>query len=68
MTVIATLINRSPDGVTVYEYRDRLIPIVQSVLIPTPEYRQDHPYVADDIAAGNVVWKPKDNWAKLKAA
>lgn len=68
VVVIAALINRSPDGVIVYEYKDRRIPIIQSVLIPTSEYRQDDQYVADDVANGNVVWKPKDNWSQLKAA
>ncbi|OGY89420.1 MAG: hypothetical protein A3B30_01650 [Candidatus Komeilibacteria bacterium RIFCSPLOWO2_01_FULL_52_15] len=32
------------------------------VHLPTQQYRQDDPEVAADIAAGNVVWKPKDEW------
>ncbi|GEM_PF-579746 len=49
-------------------------PIIALEHIPTVQYRQDNPAVAEDIAAGNVVWKPKPfrNWlpliAKMKAA
>lgn len=68
VVVILCLINRSPDGVIEYGYGDRKIPIFQSVLVPTSEYRQDDPYVADDVAAGRVVWKPKNNWDELIAA
>lgn len=32
-----------------------------------PQYKQDDPYVADDIKTGNVVWKPKIEWGKLTA-
>lgn len=44
------------------------IPIISLVDIPIPEYRQGDPEVSDDIARGNVVWKPKDRWSELEAA
>ncbi len=65
VTVIICMINRSPEGLTIWNHEGRPIPIVQAVLIPTPEYRQDDPYVAADVEAGNVVWKPKNNWDDL---
>lgn len=65
VVLIICMINRSPNGLTFLKYESRKIPIIQAVLIPTPEYRQDDPYVAADVAAGNVVWKPKDNWNEL---
>ena len=41
---------------------------VYSILhVPTEQYRQDDPAVAADIAAGNVSWKPKDEWAAVFA-
>lgn len=33
-----------------------------------PEYKQDDPYVAKDIAAGNISLKPKHDWPRLRAA
>lgn len=41
------------------------MPVHALLHIPTAQYRQDDPFVADDIAEGNVVWKPKDEWVKL---
>lgn len=66
---IACVINRS------YPFRDSLeisgrasIPIVGVINRSTPQYRQDDPLVAEAIAAGNVVWKPKYAWNQMKAA
>lgn len=42
-----------------------VIPVVRKII---PQYRQDDPQVIADIAAGNVVWKPKNEWAKLAQA
>ncbi|TAN58580.1 hypothetical protein EPN15_00535 [Patescibacteria group bacterium] len=42
------------------------IPVISLVRMPIPEYKQDDPVVARDIAAGNVIWKPKDEWDRLK--
>jgi len=44
------------------------IPVASLVRLPILEYRQDDPAVSDDVARGNVIWKPKDNWAPLMAA
>lgn len=42
--------------------------IVASINKSYPEYRQDDPDVAADVAAGNVEWQVKKNWARLRAA
>ncbi len=64
IVAIACFLNRSqeeyyttPDG--------QKIPIFRVLHIPTLQYKQDDPYVADDIASGNIIWKPKDEWEKL---
>ena len=44
------------------------IPIFGVINRSTPQYRQDDPMVADAVAAGNVVWKPKYAWDQMKAA
>lgn len=41
------------------------LPVVTVLNIPTPQYRQDDPFVSDSIARGYVIWKPKDQWEKL---
>lgn len=64
---IACLANRSMvvrgdyEGIPIFTLLDKAI----------PQYEQDDPAVADDIAARNVVWKPKGvngEWARLMAA
>jgi orotate phosphoribosyltransferase len=76
VVAIACAINRS------YPFRDsfeiepgenninpgRTIPIIGVIERSTPQYRQDDPLVAEAIAAGNVVWKPKYAWDQMKAA
>lgn len=42
------------------------IPVFSPAFLPTQQYQQDDPAVAKDIAAGNVLWKPKDEWAKVR--
>lgn len=44
------------------------IPIIGVIERETPQYRQDDPVVAEAITEGNIVWKPKYEWPKLKAA
>lgn len=44
------------------------LPVVSIVRKRIPEYEQGDPYVAEDILAGNVVWKPKNEWARLALA
>ena len=46
----------------------RQIPIISLVRKPIPEYTQTDPAVAEDIAAGNVIWKPKDQLDELLKA
>lgn len=69
VAAIVCAINRS------YPFRDsfeiepgRKIPIIGVIERSTPQYRQDDPMVAEAIAAGNVVWKPKYAWDQMKAA
>ncbi|MFZ2187532.1 MAG: phosphoribosyltransferase [Candidatus Moraniibacteriota bacterium] len=65
---IACVINRSLKT-TYWEApaRDPL-PVICLEHRPTPQYRQDDPVVAEYIAVGNVIMKPKDRWAELVAA
>lgn len=44
------------------------IPVISVVRMPINEWKQDDPAVAEDIAKGNVVWKAKDEWARLMEA
>ncbi len=39
-----------------------LITLIKQLL---KKFEQNHPYVADDVAKGNVIWDPKKNWHKL---
>lgn len=58
------------------KYRDRyfydecgnFLPIVTLEGEPLDQYRQDDPFVAEDVAAGNIVMKPKHDWPRLEAA
>lgn len=67
---IACAINRS------YPFRDSFaiasdrepIPIIGVIERSTPQYRQDDTVVAEAIASGDVIWKPKYAWDKMKAA
>jgi len=67
---IVCLLNRSLEVKD--EYQSKLIavsiPVVSLVRMPIPECRQDDLEVAGDIASGNIVWKPKDEWPRLMAA
>ncbi|MEN9557809.1 MAG: hypothetical protein RL141_178 [Candidatus Parcubacteria bacterium] len=44
------------------------LPVVAAIRRPFPEYEQDDPEVAADVAAGNIEWEVKKNWARLYAA
>lgn len=62
-------INRSsPFKKSFWETSNVSIPIIGVIERETPQYRQDDLIVAEDVAAGNVIWKPKYEWPKLKAA
>jgi orotate phosphoribosyltransferase len=63
---IACVVNRSLENVY-WEAPERdPLRVFALEYKPTPQYRQDDPAVADHIAAGNIVWKPKDHWNKLR--
>ena len=62
---IVGAMNRSPDGRVWFDNKGTQIPILSILFNPTPEYRQDDPYVADLIARGLLVKKPKAEWDKL---
>lgn len=58
-----------------YPFRDQFlfggdsrVPILAVIERETPQYRQDDPVVAASVADGNVVWKPKYEWSKLRNA
>lgn len=67
---IVCLLNRSLTVDTVYysQVAGRGIPVVAVVRKPIQQWEQDDPAVAEDVANGNVVWKPKNEWDRLMAA
>lgn len=44
------------------------IPVISVLEIPTNQFRQEEPEVSGLIGAGNIVWKPKNDWVPLKKA
>lgn len=65
---IVCFLNRSTyDDFYVLENGQQL-PIVSLARVKMQQYEQEDPAVASDIAAGNVVWKPKNDWGKFEAA
>ena len=60
---VACILNRSNDAET-----PQGLPIRSVIHRPFPQYEQDDPEVAEDIAKGNLVLKPKYEWSKLMAA
>lgn len=65
---IACFLNRSDKFIDSFEYEAGSIPVVSLVKKAFGQFRQDDPSVVEDIEAGNVVWKPKNDWGKLTAA
>lgn len=41
------------------------VPVLSSCFIPTKQYKQEDPEVAEFIKTGNIVWKPKLEWSLL---
>lgn len=70
VVAITCLLNRSTKFGDVFRWEGGEVPILPLLRKPIDEWRQDDPAVADDIARGNVVWKPKakENWSRLVAA
>ncbi len=65
---IVGLLNRSMTVKDSFVYKNRSIPVIPLVYKPFDEYKQDDPYVRDDMQAGNVVFKPKNEWDRLQTA
>ncbi|MDD5068427.1 MAG: hypothetical protein PHS53_02065 [Candidatus Pacebacteria bacterium] len=66
---ICSILNRSPKHTSDFPLPDgREIPVISAYQEPFPEFETDDEAVAADIAAGNVIWKPKENWPKLMTA
>jgi orotate phosphoribosyltransferase len=65
VVAIACFLNRSTTISDNFEYNGRLLPILAVVRKPMPEWKQDDPEIECDVAYGNVVWKPKDDWPRL---
>jgi len=66
---IVCILNRSLTVYKSYQTAGGLtLPVVWLVGRRIHEYTQDDLEVAEDVAAGNVVWKPKDEWPRLMAA
>ncbi len=66
ITAIACLLNRS--GKRDYLHRGITVPVISSLYLPTLQYKQEDPKVVYDMEAGNVVWKPKNEWVRLEKA
>lgn len=72
VTLLVGALNRSSVHDMVYTpkvgpFAGRVLSVVASIREPYPEYEQDDPEVAADIAAGNLELEVKKNWAKLRA-
>ena len=66
---IICFLNRSIHVETDYPVKPGcLVPVNALVRKKIAEYRQDDPAVAGDIAAKNIVWKPKNEWSRLREA
>ncbi len=70
VVAIVSILNRSPQHQGRYLVPDKGIdlPVISVVSEPFPEWKQDDPAVAQDIAAGNVVFKAKADWPRLMKA
>jgi adenine/guanine phosphoribosyltransferase-like PRPP-binding protein len=70
---IATLMNRSENAAREFTLASGKgwelpsLPIAAMLTKPTEQFRQDDPKVIQAIAEGRIVWKPKDDWSRLKA-
>jgi|SRR3989344_2011265 len=67
---IVCFLNRSPTVDSVYRSSKIpvAIPVISLVRQVIEEYQQDDPAVVEDVAKGNVIWKPKDEWHTLTHA
>ena len=44
------------------------IPVISACSIPAKQWKQNDPEIAELIQSGNIVWKPKLDWVRLKKA
>jgi adenine/guanine phosphoribosyltransferase-like PRPP-binding protein len=66
---VLCFLNRSLEIEDEFMVREGLIlPVFSRVRQPIAQYRQDDPEVAEDVANGNVIWKPKNDWHHLEDA
>ena len=63
---ILSWLNRS--SAEIYQTEGLTLPVISLISKFFPQYRQDDPAVAEDIVAGNVVLKPKNDWLRLMEA
>ena len=72
VVLLVGALNRSPVYGMFYvpksgPFAGRKLPVVASIREAYPEYEQDDPAVASDIAAGRIEFEVKKNWTKLCA-
>lgn len=60
----ACIANRSKDHIDEWEG----LPVISGMSVPSDQYEQEDPLVADLIAAGRLSTNPKKDWAMLKKA
>ena len=63
VVLLVGALNRSP----IYDKTYKGLPVVASIRESYPEYEQDDPAVAADIAAGLIEFEVKKNWPRLRA-
>lgn len=73
VVMLVGALDRSPHQRTHYtpksgKYKGRRIPVITAISEAYPEYEQDDPVVFADMAAGNIEWEVKKNWARLREA
>ena len=64
IVLLVGALNRSP----IYDTTYQGLPVIASIREAYPEFEQDDPAVAADIAAGRLEFEVKRNWAQLCAA
>jgi len=66
VTAIACLLNRSLTVESIFKTKNgQEVPVISLVRLPIQEYKQNDPYVSEDVKNNNIVWKPKDEWNRL---
>jgi orotate phosphoribosyltransferase len=63
IVLLVGALNRSP----IYDNIYKGLPVIASIREAYPEFEQDDPLVAEDIAAGRLELEVKKNWARLCA-